>query len=490
MLSTSNKKVVAFYASNPGLDFDKMNLLLVDILSKIGGELSQSLDQNASTELLREILCKVDKMESTSSLSAQTIQSIQSALASQKESYLTDIRSTIENQYLTHHEKTQAMQDKTNEYIVDKTSILLSDMLPKSHSVVRESIVRDLSAFYKDVKSDTSKLLQQKEGDQSFRAVQEIIDTKFTDFNERMSQSLYTHIAQSNQTVLSRIQEQQSAFQEVQQFLEKQKYCNSSTTGKMGEDRLEQILNQCFPSATITNTTGSSKRGDFLIQRDSCSNAKIMVENKEYNTNVPAKEVNKFIRDIEFTKCHGIFLSQNTGIANKKNFEINFHGDHLLLFLHNVGYDPDLIRTAVQIIDIVTEKIDVSDIDGQQISKEDLSIIQSEFLNFTQQKLSIIELSRKHHKDLIMSLESMEFPALSKILAANYSNIECNEHICTECNLHFKSKRALGSHRKGCKGRVEIVEVHDGFASESSESGESGASPSFQSKTVDYNQVI
>jgi hypothetical protein len=215
-----------------------------------------------------------------------------------------------------------------------------------------------------------------------------------------------------------------------------------------------------------------------------------MVENKEYTTNVPIKEVNKFIRDIESTKCHGIFLSQNTGIANKKNFEINFHGEHLLLFLHNVGYNPDLIYTAVQIIDIVTEKIDVSEIDGQQISKEDLSIIQSEFLNFTQQKLNIIELSRKHHKDLILSLESMEFPALSKILAANYSNIECNEHICPECSLHFKNKRALGSHRKGCKGKVEIVEVNDETGSESSESGKNETSPSFQSKTIDYNQVI
>ena len=492
MLSTSNKKVTAFYKANPGLDFEKMNVLMVDILSKVSGELSQSIDMTATTEILKEILSKMDKIECTHNLSNQTMHSIQLAVTSQKDSYLSDIKSTIESQYLTHHQTTQMVQDKANEYIVDKTSLLLNDILPKSQSSVHDSIVRDLSTFYTEVKSDTSKLLEQRDSKESFRTIQEIIERKFSDFNDKISQSLYAHIAQSNETVISRIQEQQSAFQDVKLFLEKQKYCNSSTTGKIGEERLQHILNQCFPSAEIVNTTGNSKRGDFIIQREGCKNKQILVENKVYTSNVPIKEVTKFIRDIESTKCHGVFLSQNTGIANKKNFEINFHGEYILIYLHNVQYNPDLVASAVQILDIVAEKLEISDIETQQISKEDLSTIQSEFLNFIQQKQAIIELSKKHHKEIIQSLESMDFPALSKILSINYSNIECNEHICPECKLHFKNKRALGSHRKGCRGKTDIVEVNDETGSESSETAaEQPDSPRFQnSKTINYQKVM
>jgi hypothetical protein len=492
MLSTSNKKVSAFYKAHPGLDFEKMNVLMVDILSKVSGELSQSMDMTATTEILKDILGKVDKIESTHNLSNQTIHSIQLAVTSQKDSYLSDIKSTIESQYLNHNQTTQMVQDKANEYIVDKTSLLLNDILPKSQSSVHDSIVRDLSTFYTEVKSDTSKLLEQRDSKESFRTIQEIIERKFSDFNEKISQNLHAHIAQSNETVISRIQEQQSAFQEVKLFLEKQKYCNSSTTGKMGEDRLQHILNQCFPSATITRTTGSSKRGDFIIQREDCKNCKILVENKEYTTNIPTKEVTKFIRDIESTKCHGVFLSQNTGIANKKNFEINFHGEYILIYLHNVQYNPDLVASAVQILDIVAEKLEISDFETQQISKEDLSTIQSEFLNFIQQKQSIIELSKKHHREIIQSLESMDFPALSKILSINYSNIECNEHICPECKLHFKNKRALGSHRKGCRGKVDVVEIDDENGSICSESTEQQDSPPppKNNKTINYQKVM
>ena len=117
---------------------------------------------------------------------------------------------------------------------------------------------------------------------------------------------------------------------------------------------------------------------------------KIIFENKEYSTNVPDVEVKKFIRDIEHTKCHGIFLSQTTGIANKKHFEINFHNNFVLVYLHNVNYDKDLIYSAVQIIDMITSKIDLTNIDTEKISKDVLSDIQKDFMLFLKQKKTFL----------------------------------------------------------------------------------------------------
>ena len=38
------------------------------------------------------------------------------------------------------------------------------------------------------------------------------------------------------------MEKQYDTFGSMREFLEKKKYCNSSTTGKLGEERLEKIL--------------------------------------------------------------------------------------------------------------------------------------------------------------------------------------------------------------------------------------------------------
>ena len=68
-------------------------------------------------------------------------------------------------------------------------------------------------------------------------------------------------------------------------------------------------------------------------------------------------EVKKFIRDIEQQKCHGVFLSQNSGITSKQHFQIDMIGKNIAIYIHNVHYDSTLIKSAVDIIDNLHEKI-------------------------------------------------------------------------------------------------------------------------------------
>ena len=62
-------------------------------------------------------------------------------------------------------------------------------------------------------------------------------------------------------------------------------------------------------------------------------------------------EVKKFIRFIIEEKCNGVFLSQNSGITSKQNFQIDMCNNNILIYLHNVAYDPTIIKTAIDIID-------------------------------------------------------------------------------------------------------------------------------------------
>ena len=59
----------------------------------------------------------------------------------------------------------------------------MNDILPKSQSSVHDSIVRDLSTFYTEVKSDTTKLLEQKEDKEAFQAIQSMRQLEYHKVN-------------------------------------------------------------------------------------------------------------------------------------------------------------------------------------------------------------------------------------------------------------------------------------------------------------------
>ena len=50
-----------------------------------------------------------------------------------------------------------------------------------------------------------------------------------------------------------------------------------------------------YPSAEIKNTAGMTACGDLLSPKDK----QVLLDNKDYDTVVPIKEVNKMIRDVE-----------------------------------------------------------------------------------------------------------------------------------------------------------------------------------------------
>ena len=123
--------------------------------------------------------------------------------------------------------------------------------------------------------------------------------------------------------------------------------------------------------------------------------------------------------------------------------------------MHNVNYDKDLIYSAVQIIDMITSKIDLTNIDTEKISKDVLSDIQKDFMLFLKQKTRLLEMSKKYHKEIQFMIDEINLPSISKFLSKNFSNTELLNHTCEHCGKSFRNKRALASHYKGCIKKKE-----------------------------------
>ena len=98
--------------------------------------------------------------------------------------------------------------------------------------------------------------------------------------------------------ILSKLDNTTGAIETVSTYFQKQSGSNSK--GKQGENKLELILSELYPSASIVNTSGSTASGDFIIERT--DGGKILIDTKDYETCVPIKEVAKIVRDIELHK--------------------------------------------------------------------------------------------------------------------------------------------------------------------------------------------
>jgi hypothetical protein len=219
-----------------------------------------------------------------------------------------------------------------------------------------------------------------------------------------------------------------------------------------------------YSYASIVFVGKSKESGDFIMER--IDKPKILFENKNWSCNVFQDEVNKFIRDTELNNCCGVFLSQNTGIANKHNYEINIHKGNVLVYVHNVNNDPDKIKIAVDIIDHFKERLnDLTDSEIDSISKETLNEINNEYLLFTSQRTNMLKMLKDFNTNMTKQLESINMPCLKEYLSGNFG-----EHLsfekCEFCNKSFKNFAAVKAHQRSCDKKVEseikLIEAEEG----------------------------
>jgi len=258
------------------------------------------------------------------------------------------------------------------------------------------------------------------------------LDSKISDIGEKTTSQL------SSTTSLN------SSVSELLKKLE-----NSSAKGKMSENILVNILHSLYPASQIDHVGQTKETGDVIITRK--GKPKILVENKDWGKNVVQEEVKKFIHDIETQKCSGIFLSQNYGIANKENYEINIHDGNVLVYVHETRNDPEKIKIAIDIVDHIKEQLDELDSDEEvdSISKEKLASINSEFQAFVSSKLSLIKLVKDFNQKALRQIEDIKIPSLEEYLSTRFAT-SSSKYVCEYCNFIAKNAAAKSAHLRGC----------------------------------------
>jgi len=128
---------------------------------------------------------------------------------------------------------------------------------------------------------------------------------------------------------------------------------NSFFKGKVGEDKMKQILTMLFPKNEIEDTHSQPGRGDFII---TCKNdKKILIDNKDYSSNVPKKEIDKFEKDIRENAdvFGGVLISNSSGVSKKDDFQIDIINSKPVMYLHKTNNDNNKIKCAIDLIESI-----------------------------------------------------------------------------------------------------------------------------------------
>ena len=427
-----NQTVINFYNTHSHLDFNTMNVIFMNILQKLMSNISNNMNNNHNTLLLQELSNRLTHLENSYKSHSESMSSI---INKHLESLLQSMRDTIKSNN-TDSEKTiiRSISEK-NELFLNKIDTITDNKELKL--LFNQEIGLLNKAIQHHSSSDKVVETISKTIDDSFKSR---IDTFFASQTSTNS-SVYAEI-------LSKLDKNSETVSLVDNYFKKQTGSNSK--GKQGEAKLEILLSEIYPSASIKNTSGMTACGDFLIERKDKN--KLLIDTKDYDTVIPIKEVEKLIRDVEKNDCNGILLSQNSGIAQKNDFEINIHNNNIIIFIHNANYDPQKLILASNIIDHLEPIISKSTHSEETISSETVLAINKEYQELASQKLNLIQSIKKHQQDLISQVQKINMPVLTQYLDNKFANTGKTGFSCNLCNAFVgKNAKALAAHKRSCQ---------------------------------------
>lgn len=442
-LSVNNKRLHDYYSKNSSVNFETMNLILLDFLENLTVDMTQLIQSSFNGQLLSEV--KEIK---------QQINTLQDSFVLKMSDHNKIFIETLKDKLLvsgteTNEKLSQQLNRNTDMYI-DKINALL----PKSQDETNRKIQEHLSQVQKNIQTDIQQYLSNKT-DTTLQDFISSFETKLSNLQSPIfslinanQENLSNKIGSVKEDLLFTKNTTEKVYSELNQHLNKYTI-SSQFKGMCAEIDLHQILSDTFPTYGVVDTTGQQGCGDFMIYKD--DEKYIMIEMKNYKTNVDREEITKFLNDVSNVKTHAIMVSNYSGIVGKPDFHVEIDDSCILVYLHHLQFSGDKIKMAVNVIENLSCKLKVierqENDEGISIKKEVLDRINGELSQFLESKSKLCQLMKEQHKTAITQIENMNFPDLSLFLQDKFV-LKPKKFACDCCSNSYDTKAQLSSHKK------------------------------------------
>ena len=445
LMTVNNKRIHDYYKKNPSIDFESMNLVLLDFMDKISNDMSKVLQNTLQGQLLQEV------KDIKGQLSVLQ-ESLLGKITETNKSFLETLKLLLSMNSSEHSEKIVQLLQKHSEIYVDK----ITNLLPKTQEETQRKIQDQLALLQKTIQCDFQQFMIQNKPETNLSEFLSSFDSKLSMLQQpifQMIQSNQEQVSNKLTTVkddlLVNKTTNERLYSEMSEFLHKYK-ASSQFKGQYSEHMLETILTEMFPTASVENTTAQTASGDFMIHREGYED--ILIENKNYERNVDLDEIKKFLRDINNKNCSGIMMSQLSGIVSRPNFYIEIHNGKVLIYLHKVYFSKEQIKMAIDVIDHLSTRLETivsgEKENGFNMRKDVLDKINDEIQLFVKNKELMTASIKDSTRKLLAQIEELQLPSLTLYLNDKYASIQNQLFVCEICNNSFHTKKGLAMHKK------------------------------------------
>jgi hypothetical protein len=468
-LELTNQRICAFYKANPCIQFEAVNLIFVDLLEKILCNMNETMTSTINSQMLITLNDNSQHInnlgqsiaslkDSISAMNADNIENILAKIVDAKREYVDDVRSIIQTNT---HEKIGPLLEKNNSTLIDKTTLIINDIIPRNQTQYHNQIQDSLKGFNKSMHDDTIALLKSVDS-QSIKEFLTNFEIKSSLMLQNLQQPIFSFISGSEdrlQTNINTMKDANTASHTMQsKFVTElgdilSKFRNTTTQQQYHDTQLSSILTKMFSSAEIAAQHSVSNIGLVLLKRIRKQN--VLIGHVDSTENVGMDETTTFLQLIDDQHSNGIFISQNSGISTKKPFQIEIHNNNIVVYIHNAEYSPTKIELAVNIIDNLAMKLNQlksHSEDDLTIPKDILDSINNEYQVFMSQKNAVIDVFKESQKKIISQIDDIRFPSLDKYLSGKYSApIQKTGLKCDLCKVWSGNNlKALAAHKRGC----------------------------------------
>ena len=182
-ITITDHTIISFYKENPHLDINHINLIFIDILKQLSTNLSNKIDNTITSKILSIVSdFQGELYKLNSDISTKLLQ-----LNDARKEYITDIKTMFSHTELSTCDKIQTILDKSSENLLAKTTLVLSDIIPKSNDKNYSLIESNIKNFFTTISEDTKMLLEMNGGE------------KMEHINENIEKNMNTSIINKNE---------------------------------------------------------------------------------------------------------------------------------------------------------------------------------------------------------------------------------------------------------------------------------------------------
>lgn len=462
----TDKSVCSFYKEHPYVDVNSVNRLCVELLNSAINNNDISITNTFHQRILSEITENnrvVSHLQDTiASIKNDNLHSFITEMTDIKEDYLDELKTLVITETT---DKITKIMEANNANLLNKTVDVFRNIIPNINAKQFDEINRSLYSFQKAISTDTQTLLKSVDT-QSLKEYMNNFEIKSSLMLQNIQQPILSSITASEERITNNVnsvkdnivntdESNKNLFHNLNSILNTDKSTNKpSHINNLTNGYFVSFLAKSFSSADISSKLLGMNTPTTIMKR--IRKPDILIQNYELDTNVSSEEMSSFINIIsEENKC-GILISQYSGISNKNDFQIEFHNNHVIIFVHNTEYSNHKIEAAVNIIDHLYFKLQQFNKTGVNddftIPKDILETINNEYQMFITQKLAVIDVLKESQKKIIAQIDEIKFPSLDKYLSGKYSapiiksGLKCN--ICKYYSAN--NLKALAAHKRGC----------------------------------------